>query len=177
MTCHHACNRTWDHRSPSVDRSNEPAAKVGVKLQCKLRFGSLLADSIWQSWRDRPIRGEWQARRVRKVQSVPLSPSQSLTVWSDELSSQHGCLKVVEWGVASAGEIGSAPLAAEMLDVSLDAAFAVAHEGMYLVIGDAEEVAKRIEACETGGADLFLAPSRAFALGVGLHLTLDRARL
>jgi len=60
-----------------------------------------------------------------------------------------------------------------MLDVSLDAAFAVTHEGMYLVIGDAEEVAKRIEAGEAGGADFFLAPSRALAFRIGLHFTLD----
>ena len=79
----------------------------------------------------------------------------------------------VEWGVATAGEIGSTPLAAEILDVSLDAAFAVADESVDLVIGDAEEVAKRIETGETGGAALFLASSSALALGVGLHLTLD----
>ena len=95
----------------------------------------------------------------------------------DHLDAVGCCLEIVEWGVAAAGEVCSAPLAAEVLDVSLDAAFAVAHEGMNLVISDAEEVAKRIEACETGGEDLFLAPSRAFALGVGLHLTLDRAGL
>ena len=67
----------------------------------------------------------------------------------------------------------SAPLAAKVLDVSLDAAFAVTHEGMYLVIGDAEEVALWIETGETGGADLFLAPSRALAFRIGLHFTLD----
>jgi hypothetical protein len=48
------------------------------------------------------------------------------------------CLEIVERGVASAGEVGSAPLAAEVLDVVLDASFAVADEGMDLVIGDAE---------------------------------------
>lgn len=87
------------------------------------------------------------------------------------------CLEIVEWGVASAGEIGSAPLAAEMLDVSLDAAFAVTHEGMYLVIGDAEVVAKRIEAGEAGGGDLLFASSSALVLGIGLHLTLHSAGL
>ena len=71
----------------------------------------------------------------------------------DHLDAVGCCLEIVERGVASAGEIGSAPLAAEMLEVSLDAAFAVAHEGMYLVIGDAEEVAKRIE---TGKTDSLL---------------------
>ena len=45
-------------------------------------------------------------------------------------------LEIVERRVASAGEIRSAPLAAEMLDVSLDAAFAVADEGMDLIISD-----------------------------------------
>ena len=50
-----------------------------------------------------------------------------------------GCrLEIVEWGVASAGEVGCAPLAAEMLDVVVDASFAVADEGMDLIIGDAE---------------------------------------
>ncbi len=48
------------------------------------------------------------------------------------------CLQVIEWGVAATGEILAAVLTAEMLDVSLDAAFAVADEGVDLVISDAE---------------------------------------
>ena len=85
------------------------------------------------------------------------------------------CLEIVERGVASAGEIGSAPLAAEVLDVVVDASSTVADESMDLVIGDAEVFAKRIEAGETGSGDLFLATSRALARGIGLHVTLDRA--
>ena len=64
-----------------------------------------------------------------------------------------------------------------MLDVSLDAAFALADEGMYLIISDAEVVAKRIETGETGGWDLLLATSSALALGIGFHVTLDWAGL
>ena len=44
---------------------------------------------------------------------------------------------------------------------------------MHLVIGDAEVFALRIEACETGGADRFLASSCALALGTELHVALD----
>ena len=56
----------------------------------------------------------------------------------DHLNAVGCCLQVVERGVASTGEIGSAPLAAEVLDVLLDAPLAVADEGTDLVIGDAE---------------------------------------
>ena len=48
------------------------------------------------------------------------------------------CLEVIEWGIAATGEILAAGLTAEMLEVSLDAAFAVADEGMDWVISDAE---------------------------------------
>ena len=84
------------------------------------------------------------------------------------------CFQVIEWSVAAAGEIPSAPLAAKVLNVVLDTPFAVADEGMYLVIGDAEVVALRIETGITGGVALFLASSCTLALGIGLHLMLDR---
>ena len=87
------------------------------------------------------------------------------------------CLQVIKRSVAAAGEIGSAPLAAEMLDVVPDAPFAVAGQGVHLVIGDAEVVAERIETGETGGGDLFLATSSALAFRIGLHFTLDWAGL
>ena len=45
-------------------------------------------------------------------------------------------LQVVERSVASAGEIGSTPLTAEVLNVLLDTPLAVAYEGVHLVIGD-----------------------------------------
>ena len=74
-----------------------------------------------------------------------------------------GCgLEIVEW-VLRRQVKSFCSLAAEVLDVVLDAALAVADEGMHLVIGDAEVVALRIEAGETGGADLFLASSSALA--------------
>ena len=85
------------------------------------------------------------------------------------------CLEIVERGVASAGEVLAAPLAAKMLNVVSDAAFAVANEGMDLIMSDTEVVTLGIEAGETGGGDLLLATSNVLALGIGVHFTLDRA--
>ena len=84
-------------------------------------------------------------------------------------------LQVVERGVASAGEVFAAPLAAKMLNVVSNASFAVADKGMDLIIGDAEVVTLGIEAGEPGSADLLLAASSALARGIGFHLTSDRA--
>ena len=87
-----------------------------------------------------------------------------------------GCgLEVVERGVAAAGESCFAGLAAKLLDVIVDSTFAVADEGVDLIIGDAEVVTPGIEAGEPGGADLLLASPSALTLGIGLHFTLDRA--
>ena len=93
----------------------------------------------------------------------------------DHLDAVGSCLEIVEWGVASAGEIGSTPLTAKLLDVVSDASYAVADKGMDPLISDAEVVTLGIEAGETGGADLLLATSNVLALGIGVHFTLDRA--
>ena len=86
-------------------------------------------------------------------------------------------LQVIECGVAAAGEILASPLAAEAMNVVLNTPFAVANEGMQLVIGDAEAVTKRIETGITGGADLLLASPFSLAFGIGFYQTLDRAEL
>ena len=87
------------------------------------------------------------------------------------------CLEIVERGVAAAREFLAATLAAKMLNVLPDPAFAVADQGVALIIGDAEVGAMRIEAGETCGGELFLASSCALAPGVRLHRSLNRSRL
>jgi len=80
---------------------------------------------------------------------------------------------MIEWGVAACAETGEAALASEGLDMTVFSAFPIPHQGMNRFIGYAEVPAVRVGTGMALGLDAFLAPTTAFALTPGLHVSSD----
>jgi len=79
---------------------------------------------------------------VLVVSSCPLLSEPVVEMGGDGVEAVGRYLQTVEPGVASAGEVLVALLAAEvLLDVVLDASFAAADEGVDGIISDAEDFA------------------------------------